>query len=417
MRIAFFLNEFPALSQPFILNQITGMLDRGHDVQIFATRHSNQGKIHTTIHQYGLLEKTVFLPSPSRRPALSWARALALSVRNGSWRHWRHWRQARQAFALTQGQDAFRLLFAALSVAEFPPFDIVHCQFSSLGPLAIKLRRLGVLSGNLIVSVRGFDITKNMPDRQHDYHEVFRETDIFLPVSVSLQQRLTALNCPAEKIRILHSGIDCEKFVYAQKSLIENEPVKILSIARLVEKKGVEYALRAVAKVAEKQPNIRYRVVGDGPLRDKLEGLIKELGISVQAQIIGWANHEEVIRLLTDSHLLMAPSVTASDGDEEGIPNAVKEAMAMGLPVLSTRHSGIPELVEDGVSGVLVPERDVAALAQGLNQLIERADLWPAMGKAGRARVLDEYEIKALNLELERIYEECALRTPRAGAE
>jgi len=145
-------------------------------------------------------------------------------------------------------------------------------------------------------------------------------------------------------------------------------------------------------------------VVGEGALRGELERLIGELGVGAHVRLLGWRSHDEVIRLCGSAHLMVAPSVTAANGDQEGIPNAVKEAMALGLPVVATRHSGIPELVEDGVSGLLVPERDVDALADRLAYLIDHGDAWATMARAGRAVVEADFDIEKLNDSLERLY-------------
>jgi len=123
-----------------------------------------------------------------------------------------------------------------------------------------------------------------------------------------------------------------------------------------------------------------------------------------QVRLLGWKTHEEVKRLLEESHVLVAPSLTSQNGDQEGIPNAIKEAMASGLPVISTFHSGIPELVSDGVSGLLVPERDVTAIANALAYLISHPEVCEEMGRAGRRRVEQEFDTNILNKQLEELY-------------
>jgi len=120
--------------------------------------------------------------------------------------------------------------------------------------------------------------------------------------------------------------------------------------------------------------------------------------------MVGSKSHDEVVQVLAQSHILIAPSVTAADGDEEGIPNTLKEAMAMGLPVISTLHAGIPELVEDGVSGFLVPEHNVEALADRLMRLVDHPETWAAMGRAGRRQIEAEFDTDRLNDELLVLY-------------
>ena len=147
-----------------------------------------------------------------------------------------------------------------------------------------------------------------------------------------------------------------------------------------------------------------YHVIGDGPLHDELRGLIERLGITAHVQLHGAKSNDDVLLLLDSADVLLAPSVTATNGEAEGIPNAVKEAMATGLPVIATRHSGIPELVEDGVSGYLVPERDAAALAERLTYLNEHSELWRDMGRRGREKIEREFDTRSLNDTLVKLY-------------
>ena len=165
--------------------------------------------------------------------------------------------------------------------------------------------------------------------------------------------------------------------------------VRLATVGRLVEKKGVEQAIRAVSLLRRERPELAftYRVAGDGPLRGHLEALIGSLGLQDCVTLLGACTGREVAALLEDSQLYLQPSVTAANGDMEGIPVSLMEAMAMGLPVLSTRHSGIPELVADGEAGFLVPERDIPALAARLADLAAEPSRWPAMGGAGRLAV------------------------------
>ncbi len=145
-------------------------------------------------------------------------------------------------------------------------------------------------------------------------------------------------------------------------------------------------------------------MVGDGVLREQLQQMIEGMGIERQVKLLGWKTQEEVKILLEESHVLVAPSVTSDSGDQEGIPTAIKEAMASGLPVISTLHSGIPELVVDGVSGLLVSERDAASIADALAYLISHPERCKEMGQAGRRQVEQKFDTNSLNKKLEELY-------------
>jgi colanic acid/amylovoran biosynthesis glycosyltransferase len=213
---------------------------------------------------------------------------------------------------------------------------------------------------------------------------------------------LLEYGCGEEEITVHYSGIDLSKFKskdYPEDLLFANT-VKLYSVGRLVEKKGIEYAIRPVAELMKTGYRVRYPAVGDGELMADLKRLVDALGAAAHVRFVGAKGHDEVLGLLQSHHIMLAPSVTGSDNDQEGIPNELKEAMAMGVPVVSTVHSGIPELVEDGVSGFLVRERDVSGMADRLAHLIDHRELWPVMGRAGRVRVEEYFNSAQLNKRL-----------------
>jgi colanic acid/amylovoran biosynthesis glycosyltransferase len=197
-----------------------------------------------------------------------------------------------------------------------------------------------------------------------------------------------------------------DRFSFSTRKPKTDGKVQLLTVGRLVEKKGLEYAVQAVARALKKYPNLSYKIVGDGPLRDSLASSIKELGLERHINLVGWKKQEEVAVLLQEADLFLSPSVTSQDGDQEGIPATLIEAMARGLPVLSTYHSGIPELVEDGKSGFLVPERDVEALTTKLTYLLDHPECWPEMGYAGRKYVEAHYDLNKLNDRLVQLYQQ-----------
>lgn len=404
MRIAFILNEFPALSQPFVLNQITGMIDRGHDVDIYAGFHLRLEKQHAQVSSHDLLERARFFSDMPAGYGERLATAVGLTLKRGLWRRPSLLIKTLLTVDRNRSRWGLRFLYRVLAMVDRGPYDIIHCQFGTMGPLALKLKQLGVTDGYLVTSFRGFDITKFLLTRPGYYEELFRRGDLFLPVSKSLRDKLLANGCPAEKIGILHSGIDCSQFSYSIRHKSPTEAIRILGIGRFVEKKGWIYAIEAVARLIKTGRSANYTIVGDGALRSDVENKIAECKIQDSVTLSGWCEHDEITRLLEESHVLLSPSVTAGDGDQEGIPNVLKEAMATGLPVVSTWHSGIPELIEDGVSGYLVPERDVDALTDRLVRVCDHPERWAEMGENARAKVDAEFDTEGVNNSLESFY-------------
>jgi colanic acid/amylovoran biosynthesis glycosyltransferase len=196
-------------------------------------------------------------------------------------------------------------------------------------------------------------------------------------------------------------GIDPGRFPFALRERRQGSLLRVLTVGRLVEKKGVDLGLAAVATLAAQGVIVHYDIVGDGPLRASLEVAAGRLGLGGRVVFHGWQNQAAVARLMAGSDVLLAPSRTDSAGDQEGIPVTLMEAMASGLPVVSTRHSGIPELIDHGVSGWLAEEGDVAGLIEGLARLEGDPYLALRFGRAARERIAADYDVVRLNARLE----------------
>ncbi|NJK64631.1 MAG: colanic acid biosynthesis glycosyltransferase WcaL [Synechococcaceae cyanobacterium SM2_3_1] len=414
MRVAHVVDRFPQLSETFILNMITGLIDRGHDIDIIPIRSQplNNLTIHQDVFTYRLLDYTrqpISIPeNPTYRLIKVFYHALSQLLRTSTPRS-----HVLRLIHLGRKSGSIEVLIRAIPLLELDKHDIVHCHFGPLALTTLKFREIGLLQGKLITAFHGFDMTLYPQDHGWQcYQPLFAEGNLFLPISHHWQGKLISLGCPSHKTSVHRMGINCDHFQYRPRDLKVNEPVILASVCRLVEKKGIEYGIRAVAQLVNQWPNLQYWIIGDGTLRPQLEALVNQLQLTAQIHFWGWKKQEEIITLLYQAHILMAPSVTSIDGDQEGIPVALMEAMAMGLPVVSTLHSGIPELVEDGVSGFLVPERDSDALADRLHQLLTQPKSWMDMGWSGRRRVMQDYNIKSLNDQLEAIYQEVSQDTP-----
>lgn len=410
LRIAFLLPTFPELSNTFILNQITGLLDRGHEVDLFALERKSFADAHPTVVRYGLEGRMrhLLVPRPRLRRVASAVRLLA---RPGSWH-----RATLDALAVHRyGRDALSLvhLHTVASFLRRGPHDVLHAQFGNLGPTARRLIATGASTAKLVTSFRGADVATHLQRDPDRFAALFRHGDLFLPVSRAFRDRLVAAGAPAERTIVHHSGIDLSRFPFTTRSRPDRRPT-LLFVGRLTEKKGLRYVLDALALLRTEGVDADLDVIGDGPLRRDVEAQITDLGLGDRVRLLGGRAHTEVAARMRSAHVLVAPSIAAASGDQEGIPNVLKEAMATGLPVVSTFHGGVPELVDDGVSGYLVAERDARALADRLAHLLRRPDLWETLGRAARAKVESEFDSSRLNDELVQLYRD-ALRHPGRG--
>jgi colanic acid/amylovoran biosynthesis glycosyltransferase len=391
-------------SEDFILSQLTELIDQGCEIDIFSHSLGDASKIHPDVENYRLLDRTHYWAAGSRK--LRAIRYLGRAVRSGAGDplgllRTLNPRFGRNALGVTQ-------LYTAAPQLREGEYDVIHCHFGTTASAPALLRDCLKLSAKVITTFYGSDVTRYPLLRGAKcYSRLFSRGDHFLALSESMRARLIALGCPEQKLSIHHLGVCCDKIVFRPPELETGSPVRLVSAARLVEKKGLEYAIRAVALLRDEKFDVQLDVFGDGPLRGSLQSLINELGLRNQVKLHGRATQPEVVGAIQRSHIFVLPSVTASDGDEEGTPTAIIEAMASGLPVVSTRHSGIPEQVEDGVSGLLVAERDTLELANALKELLQEPARWSTMGSAGRRRAERAFDSRALARDLLSLYRHC----------
>lgn len=405
LTIAFIVVQFPKLSETFILNQITGLIDMGCEIDIFPLNKTRSSKFHEAIYKYNLLSRTFYRNRPNnwlwrimKAIVLFWAMMYkdpTVLIKSLNF-----FKYGKMSLSLS-------LFYSALCVLDRGPYHIIHAHFGYAGNMAVALRDIGATNAKIVTSFHGFDITSYVKKHGIDiYSRLFQKGDLYIVSSNFIRNKVQLLGCDGNKIVKIPVGLKPTDFSFNEKQLKQNDTVKIITVARLVEVKGIEYGIRAVAKVTKFYPNIAYYIVGDGPLRDNLHAIIKELDDKNKLSILGWMTQEEIKRLYDACHIFILPSIEASTGEQEGQGLVLQEAQAKGLPVIATYSGGIPEGVLDGKTGFLVPERDIDALAERLKYLIERPEIWPEIGRAGRKFVEQYFNINNLNYRLMKLYKE-----------
>jgi colanic acid/amylovoran biosynthesis glycosyltransferase len=404
MRIAFVVSGFPAVSETFVVDKITGVLDRGHEAAIYAHRINESKVVHPAVSRYGLMQRLRAPHLPRRRlPRLG---TLGLLTVAAACRKPRPIIDSLRTSRYGPLASSLNLLCGTLPALRPESFDVIHGQFGTNSIKAAFLRDHGLLRGRLFGHFYGYDLTA-FPRAAGPgiYDHLFAVGDLFAANSEFLVRRAVELGCPRDKILCLRVAVDLSRFQFTERHPPPSGPIQILTVGRLVEVKGIEYAIRAVAKVQRHQPNIRFRIVGDGPLLDSLTRLARELGVEGRVEFLGPQTQDRLMALYAQCHLFVLPSVVASNGAEEGLGGVLTEAQAVGLPVVSTETGGIPENVLNGRSGYLVPPRDPDALAERLVHLIDHPERWAEMGRAGRAHVEANFNLEKANDRLVQVYQ------------
>ena len=405
LSILLVVGSFPLASETFIRAHALDLVRAGHRVEILALREGNcpwsEEEIASGVPSR--VRRAGFDAPVATRLALAPARLLRLLVRSPS--------AAIHALRRFRSTDipAGGLLGIFDAMESTRRFDAIHAEFGPMGRVALEAREAGLIAGPLVVAFYGYDAVREPRRRGRDvYARLFREAALLLPNSNYLGERLAELGAPHDRIVTQHLGIDPHAFRPRDAGAGDTDaghatdvpkhetaaPVTALLVGRLVEKKGFEFAIRALARLETDSP-VRLRIVGDGPLRAELEALAGELGVAERVAFLGWRTNDEVAREMRAAELLLVPSVTAADGDIEGMPVVALEAMATGLPVIGSAHSGIPEVVADGRTGFVVAERDSAGIARALEELCNPA-LRRTLGSAGRQRVEGPFARSAL---------------------
>ncbi|HTV20280.1 MAG TPA: glycosyltransferase [Polyangiaceae bacterium] len=321
--------------------------------------------------------------------------------------------QAEPSYVIRGRSRRFARVFAE------QPFALVHAHFGPAGAYARAYAEQARLP--LLVTFHGYDVPLLSSWRRFlPIHlpyaaggpAMLRQMRFGICASTELFDLLLELGVDAARLRVHRLGIDLDRFAFVP----ERRQPEVLMVGRLVEKKGFEFGLEAFARVRSRGVAARLTIVGDGERRRALERLARELGVASDVRFTGSQTNEAVSRHMAVARVLLAPSVVARDGNRESGLIVVKEASAAGTVPISTRHGGIPDSIDDGQTGYLVAERDVALMAERLEQLLLDDPLRARLAAGGRTKMEREFDNRALVAGLERIYDDAAALGPVTDA-
>jgi len=296
---------------------------------------------------------------------------------------------------------------------------VIHAHFGhkGYGTLPISQRQ----SAPLVTTFYGYDLSallQKEPEWHARYECLFNQGAHFLTEGPHMRQQLIHLGCPPEKTTVQHLGIPLDQYEYAPNRLKWDrngkEPLSVLMVGRFTEKKGMVYGLKAFSKFLQWGGDGILTIVGDADegveqqvaYKSRMMEIIDEHNLTDVVDLRGFMPMVDLRELYSKHHVLLAPSVTASNGDNEGgAPVVVIEASATGMPVIGSRHCDIPEVVKDGITGLLAPERDADSLADALSKLASTPGLLQELGLAARERMVREYNAHVQAQRLESVYD------------
>jgi glycosyltransferase involved in cell wall biosynthesis len=387
-RIAYLVKRFPRLSETFVLNEFLELRRQGHDLRLFALMDPQETLVHPAAAD--LVPEVIYLRDPRRR-LRSWSKLLGGVARRTA----------------SQPRGAARVAWSWLS-ADRSRTGLRHALEGIWLAGALRRERVDYLHAHFAHSpaaVAHFAWLAGGPE----YSITAHAKDLFTTPRAHIQRRAQQarflVSCTAfsgEYLRqitgtdarlplhVIYHGTDIRRFSPLARRA---EPNRILSIGRLVPKKGFDGLIEALRILAQRRVDFTCDIIGDGPLRGALESAAQRAGLAGRVSFQGARLQDDVVDAYRRASLFVLAPVMTEDGDRDGIPNVLVEAMACGLPVVSTRLSGIPELIEDGVEGLLVAPNDPKALATAVERLLKHATLARALGVAGRRKVETSFDM------------------------
>jgi colanic acid/amylovoran biosynthesis glycosyltransferase len=406
VRVAIVVRAFPLVSETFVVNHAVGLQARGHDVVIVPERPHAVAE--TTPASSRSLDVTVIREPAVPRSALRRIADTPMQVIASMTDRGGPALRVARSTQIAGGPGARALVkrhYWARRMAAVGTVDLVHSHFGPCAVFAWTARQRGLIDAPIVATVHGSDVTRLPLLLGADiYRNAFEGIDAITVGSRFIASVVNGLGAPPERTHVVPQGIDVDTFVPAPHKRTAQQGPTAITVGRLVPCKGVDIALRAIAAAAHEVPDLKYVVIGDGPERSRLESLAGELGIRTRVTFCGSADRHVVVEKLQTADIYLQPSVQTGDGRAEGQGLAPLEAMATALPVIVSNVGGLAEAVHDGGTGFVVPDSDVATMAERIVDLARDAQGRVGMGSRGREHVVANYSLTAQLDRLESLY-------------
>ena len=391
-KIGYLLKTFPKLSETFILNEIVQVEKLGTPLHIFSIkRPPEQEKVHPGVYQ--VQADVTYLATIGRRKNIFDSAFVALDHLQLFLRNPIGYIGAlRFHFGPARGKRLKEFIQAGFLTRALERRGIthLHAHFANVPTTIAELvRRLSSISYSFTAHAKDIYLSPKA-----ELTRKMRDAEFVLTCTGYNREYLEAINIHSTPIHLAYHGVDLERFLNLNQRRHTEDTLHIVSVGRFCEKKGFNYLIEACRHLKARGLAFRCSIVGWGPLRDSMAAQIAELSLQAEVQLCHEMTQNQLIDFYQTGDIFVLPCILTDDGDRDGIPNVLLEAMAMQLPAVSTEVSGIPELIEHMESGLLVAEKDAAALADALQLLLERPDLRTQFGQRGRAKVMDQFELK-----------------------
>jgi len=391
---------FPSLIQPWLVNQLAQIVENGGDNRILA-RRSDMAVYASSIDRYNLLTKFRVISESKTKLIISLMRLML------NYKTWRAFFKSLLRYPAILGAKQYSLkekLYAALLAPYFglSDIDLIHSHSEMAGNKFMPI--IDALNRPLVVTFHGLPPVGVKPIEHEERIRYVSRASIILVNTQFAKKQYVSLGATADKIKIIPQGINLDDFPFKLRSFPQDE-ICILTVGRYHHDKGQKYAIEAIAELVHAGVNLRYRLVGNGPDLENLKQLTIQLGIDKNVEFYRSLSDQQLSEIYQTSHIFILPSLTARDGLHEETQGVVlQEAQASGLIVIATNVGGIPECIDDGVSGFLVDDRSSKAIAARLTKIISSSEKWEEYQTLGRRWVEERYDIRVIGKKIKSLY-------------
>jgi colanic acid/amylovoran biosynthesis glycosyltransferase len=403
MRVGYVVKRYPRYSETFIVNEILAHEAVGLEIEIFALRPPNDRYFQDIIAQVRSPVNYLYLPTENWMPEAVAAEALKGTI------FWATLQDASlvlpnfwTALEAARGEEVRDVYQAVQLAREVRAKDICHLH-AHFGSVATTVTRLAAHFAGV-----PYTFTAHAKDIFHesvqpdDLRRKLNEAAAVVTVSnYNLAYLRQNYGAAAERVQRIYNGLDLERFAYAAP---DNRQARIVSVGRLIEKKGFEDLIAACGILARRGCSFSCQIIGTGPLSAELRGQIEELGLQAQVELIGARPQREVIEYVQKAAVFAAPYVVGSDGNCDGLPTVLLEAMALGTPCVSTDVTGVPEVLRDRETGLMIPQHDPTTLAAAIERLLTEPTLRVELAERARHLVEMEFDIHRNTASLRTIF-------------
>lgn len=408
LKIAVIVNAFPKLSETFIVNQITSLIDKGHEVKIFAQSKGDLLKVHNNIGDYALLEKTVYKQKPPKNKIKRvWVFFKLLT--NNLWQvNWKLLFKSLNFFKYGRSAISLRVFFERKFYILNKDFDLVHVHFAMNGIDVANCKAEGFLNNiKIIVSFHGFDINPSKIDYYQTYYKVlFEQTDQFTVNTIYTKELLYSVNAVLKNVTIIPESLDVNIFKKRGIQSIKDNVFRIVYCGRLVSFKGGNLLPQIIKELLNRNiKNIHLHIIGDGVLRETIKAEIERRKLQSVITMEGALTQVEIKNIFEISNVFLLPGVyDKTDGRAENQGLVIQEAQAMELPVVVSDVGGMKYGMIPDITGIVVKENDIDGFADAIETIYKYPIKAKNMGKEGRRFVEENYSSEILVEKLISIY-------------